>query len=132
MKIIFYGLNYAPELTGIGKYSDEMAECLVEQGHEVRVVTAPPYYPEWKVSKGYASNWYAKENINGVEVWRCPLYVPVSPSGLKRIIHLASFALSSFSVLQDYATRWLCTYNNERPNMGLGGITPMQKLAIAA
>lgn len=26
------------------------------------------------------------------------------------------------------ATRWLWTYNNERPNMAIGGITPAQKL----
>jgi putative colanic acid biosynthesis glycosyltransferase WcaI len=99
MKIVIYGINYAPELTGIGKYSGEMAEWLVEQGHEVRVVTAPPYYPEWKVSQDYVSNGYAKENIHGVDVWRCPLYVPAAPSGLKRIVHLASFALSSLPVM---------------------------------
>jgi putative transposase len=29
---------------------------------------------------------------------------------------------------QDYATEWLWTYNNDRPKMGLGGITPAQKL----
>lgn len=29
------------------------------------------------------------------------------------------------------ATRWLWTYNNERPNMALGGITPAMKLAEA-
>ena len=34
--------------------------------------------------------------------------------------------------LQDYATRWLWIYNHERPNMALGGITPKQKLALAA
>ncbi len=34
--------------------------------------------------------------------------------------------------VQDHAARWLWTYNNERPNMGIGGITPMQKLKIAA
>jgi putative transposase len=34
--------------------------------------------------------------------------------------------------VQDAATRWLWTYNHERPNMALGGITPMQKLALAA
>ncbi len=33
---------------------------------------------------------------------------------------------------QDHATRWLWTYNNERPNMGIGGITPAQKLKMAA
>lgn len=34
--------------------------------------------------------------------------------------------------VQENATRWLWHYNNERPNMALGGITPRQKLAIAA
>lgn len=29
-------------------YSGEMAEWLAAQGHEVRVVTAPPYYPQWR------------------------------------------------------------------------------------
>jgi putative transposase len=38
----------------------------------------------------------------------------------------------SIEEVQDAATRRLWTYNNERPNMALGGITPMQKLAMAA
>jgi putative transposase len=31
--------------------------------------------------------------------------------------------------VQTQATKWLWTYNNERPNMALGGITPAMKLA---
>ena len=33
---------------------------------------------------------------------------------------------------QDHATQWLWTYNNDRPNMAIGGITPAQKLKMAA
>lgn len=33
---------------------------------------------------------------------------------------------------REFATQWLWTYNNERPNMGIGGITPAQKLKMAA
>ena len=33
---------------------------------------------------------------------------------------------------QDFATQWPWTYNNDRPNMDIGGITPAQKLKIAA
>ncbi|MBE9490589.1 MAG: glycosyltransferase WbuB [Bacteroidetes bacterium] len=99
MKILLYGINYLPELTGIGKYTGEMAEWLTQQGHNVHVVTAPPYYPEWKVSKKYSSIFYRYEIINGVHVWRCPLWVPSRPSGLKRILHLASFSLSSFPIM---------------------------------
>lgn len=38
----------------------------------------------------------------------------------------------SIEQVQDKATRWLWTYNHERSNMALGGITPMQKLALSA
>ena len=98
MKILFYGINFAPELTGIGKYTGEMAQWFAEQGHEVRVITAPPYYPAWKVSEGY-QNAYVTEQWNGVAVYRTPLWVPAQPSGAKRLVHLASFALSSLPTL---------------------------------
>jgi len=95
MKILVYGINYAPELTGIGKYTGEMVEWLAREGHEVRVITAPPYYPEWEVGARYSAWRYRRED-GEVTVWRCPLYVPKQPSTLKRLIHLGSFALSSF------------------------------------
>ena len=34
----------------------------------------------------------------------------------------------SIQEVQDYATQWLWTYNNDRPNMGIGGVTPAMKL----
>ena len=99
MRILIYGINFSPELTGIGKYSGEMAEWLAAAGHEVHIVTAPPYYPEWKVADGYAAWRYSRELKAGVSIWRCPLWVPAQPSGLKRLLHLASFALSSLPVM---------------------------------
>ena len=45
---------------------------------------------------------------------------------------LAQYRFDSVEQVQEYATRWLWTYNHERPNMGIGGITPKQKLAMAA
>lgn len=95
MKILVYGINYSPELTGIGKYTGEMVEWMAEQGHDVRVITAPPYYPEWQVGARY-SGWRYRREQGAATVWRCPLYVPKQPSTLKRLIHLGSFALSSF------------------------------------
>ena len=40
---------------------------------------------------------------------------------------LGRYHFDSIEDVQDHATRWLWTYNNERPNMGIGGITPIQK-----
>jgi putative transposase len=45
---------------------------------------------------------------------------------------LGQYLFESIAEVQNFATRWLWTYNHERPNMALGGITPMQKLALAA
>jgi putative transposase len=45
---------------------------------------------------------------------------------------LSQHLFDSIEGVQDFATRWLWTYNHERPNMGLGGITPKQKLALTA
>ena len=95
MKILVYGINYSPELTGIGKYTGEMVEWMARQGHEVRVITAPPYYPQWKVGEKYSA-WRYRREQGAATVWRCPLYVPKQPSTLKRLMHLGSFALSSF------------------------------------
>lgn len=99
MKLLIYGINFAPEPTGTGKYSGEMASWLAGRGHEVVVVTAPPYYPAWRVDKGYSAWRYRRESIDGVRVWRCPLWVPARPSGLTRIVHLASFAAASLPVI---------------------------------
>lgn len=100
-KILIYGINFWPEPVGIGKYTGELAFWLAEQGYNVRVITAPPYFPEWKVE----GNHYHHETIRGVRIIRCPLWVPKRPSGLTRLVHLASFALSSMPVVMGQL-RW--------------------------
>ncbi|MGB5135668.1 MAG: WcaI family glycosyltransferase [Prochlorococcaceae cyanobacterium] len=95
MKVLLYGLNYAPEPVGIGKFSGEMATWLAARGHQVRVVTAAPYFPEWRAR----GNRYRRETLQQVDVWRCPLWVPRRPGGLTRLLHLASFAATSLAVL---------------------------------
>ncbi len=98
-KVLLYSINFAPELTGIGKYNGEMVHWLTARGYEVRVVTAPPYYPQWQVPAGYSPVRYAREQWHGAQVWRCPVYVPRRVTGMKRLLHLMSFAISSLPVL---------------------------------
>jgi colanic acid biosynthesis glycosyl transferase WcaI len=98
-KILVLGLNFHPEPTGIGKYTAEFSAYLAEQGHQVHVITTPPYYPHWRVQTGYDAWKYKKETWRQVGVQRCPLWVPPHPTGFTRLIHLASFALSSLPAL---------------------------------
>jgi colanic acid biosynthesis glycosyl transferase WcaI len=94
MNLLIIGLNFAPELTGIGKYTGEMAAWLARQGHDVTVVTAPPYYPRWVVDPQYRHRAWRRETWHGCAIIRCPIYVPRHVTGLRRILHLSSFALS--------------------------------------
>src|SRR3546814_7040979 len=48
-----------------------------------------------------------------------------------RYAWLARTLFDTIEQVQDKATRWLWSYNHERPNMALGGISPMQKRALA-
>jgi colanic acid biosynthesis glycosyl transferase WcaI len=93
MRLLLYGLNFAPEPTGVGKFSGEMAAWLAARGHDVRVVAAPPYYPAWRRDASVAL--WREEPWRGVRVWRAPLYVPEQPTGGTRLAHLLSFAAAS-------------------------------------
>jgi colanic acid biosynthesis glycosyl transferase WcaI len=106
MRILVVGINYAPDLIGVAKYNTELCEALVSFGHEVRVVTAPPYYPEWSIPRAYRGWRYRFEAINGVSITRSPIYVPGKPTGTKRLLHHASFALTSSWPVVSASLRW--------------------------
>lgn len=93
--MLIVGLNYAPEPVGIGPYTQGLAEALIERGAKVRVVCGQPYYPQWRIYSAFARGRWTSGVENGVQITRCPHYVPAQPSGLKRIAHLASFALAA-------------------------------------
>ena len=45
---------------------------------------------------------------------------------------LGQYIFETIEEAQDQATQWLWTYNNERPNLGIDGMTPAMKLKTAA
>ena len=55
LRVLVLGLNYAPEPTGIAPYTSGLAEGLAARGHQVRVLTGLPHYPQWRVADGYES-----------------------------------------------------------------------------
>ncbi len=95
MRILVLGINYYPELIGIGKYTTELSEWFAKKGDVVTVVTSMPYYPNWKVFPAYKGRFWHKEIIKDVEVLRAPLFVPSVVSGWTRILHELSFLSTS-------------------------------------
>jgi colanic acid biosynthesis glycosyl transferase WcaI len=125
MRILVVGINYAPDMIGVAKYNTELCESLVLQGHDVRIITAPPYYPGWAIPPAYRSWRYQSEVINGVSITRAPIFVPKIPTGAKRLIHHASFALSSAWLVISEAFRW-------RPDLVFAVAPSLMSAALAS
>jgi colanic acid biosynthesis glycosyl transferase WcaI len=96
MRIIVWGINYAPELTGIGPFNTGMCDFLRAHGHEVEMVTSFPYYPFWQKMAGDRGVLFRTEDLDGVRVHRCWHYVPRRVTTLRRVWHELSFGLTSF------------------------------------
>lgn len=100
LSVLIVSQNYAPEPTGIGKYSGEMASWLATRGHAVTVLAAVPHYPHWRVPSDFPGNRYSARFEEGVTVKRVPVWLPKSGHVTTR----ARIALeTSFNLL---ATRW--------------------------
>jgi colanic acid biosynthesis glycosyl transferase WcaI len=128
--ITFIGLNYAPEDTAIGLYSTQMVKALLDAGAHVNVVTAFPYYPQWKIAAAYQNKPnYLYEDHKGAKLYRYKQYVPENPTFLKRILHILSFTKGSFfnlkkiqqadlviSVIPFTASAWLAGLHAKKHN----------------
>ncbi|QBX99659.1 hypothetical protein E2K80_02070 [Rhodophyticola sp. CCM32] len=99
------------------------------QPHAIRVDNGPEYI------SGTLMTWAEKRNI------RLEYIQPGKPQQngyierYNRTVRgewLGQYIFETIEEAQDKATEWLWTYNNERPNMGIGGITPAMKLKTAA
>lgn len=96
MKLTVWGINYAPEPTGIAPYNTDLCDYLAAQGHEVTALTSFRYYPYWERLKGDHWQLYRTDTVGIVKVIRCWCYLAKSPSSLKRIFHELSFCSLSF------------------------------------
>ncbi|OAO05257.1 glycosyl transferase [Sphingomonadales bacterium EhC05] len=124
MKTVLFSINYTPDMTGTGYYSGVMATELLRRGHGLTVFAAPPFYPEWKLRKGYRNWRWSREVIDGVTVYRCPTFIPRRPSGMTRLLHYGSFAFTAL-----LASIWWRLFH--RPDI-IFNITPTLFSAIPA
>ncbi|MEO0539943.1 MAG: glycosyltransferase family 4 protein [Cyanobacteria bacterium P01_A01_bin.105] len=95
MRILVYSYNYHPEPIGIAPLMTELAEGLATRGHEVRVVTAMPNYPERKIYPDYRGQLFLEEERNGVRIQRCFVAIRPNPGLVTRVLLDGSFSLLS-------------------------------------
>jgi colanic acid biosynthesis glycosyl transferase WcaI len=95
MRIVVWGINYAPEITGIAPHNVALCEFLQRTGHDVEMVTTFAYYPAWRKREEDRHELFRTDRINDVRVHRCWHFVPAHVSALKRIVHEATFIFTS-------------------------------------
>ncbi|UXE63903.1 MAG: glycosyltransferase family 4 protein [Woronichinia naegeliana WA131] len=103
MRVLLYSYNYYPEPIGIAPLMTELAEGLVKRGHEVRVVTAMPWYPASEIAPEYRNRLFATEERNGVLIQRCYVWAKKERTFRNRALFELSFAgLSFFQALRGW------------------------------
>jgi colanic acid biosynthesis glycosyl transferase WcaI len=95
MRVIVWGINYAPEITGIAPHNVTLCEFLQRYGHDVEMVTTFAYYPAWRKRPEDRHLLCRTDRINDVPVHRCWHFVPRRVFAWKRIVHEATFVLIS-------------------------------------
>ncbi len=92
MKILVVTQYYPPEPIPI-PYS--VAHALAERGHEVRVITGFPNYPEGRLVDGYRQRLRDVSQDGGVEVRRVPILISHSENPIGRVLNYLSFGFNS-------------------------------------
>ncbi|MCC5603126.1 glycosyltransferase family 4 protein [Nostoc favosum] len=95
MHILIYSYNYHPEPIGIAPLMTELAEGLVKRGHQVRVITGMPNYPQREIYDEYRGKLYVTEQTNGVTIQRSYLRIKSKPNLLDRLLLELSFVFTS-------------------------------------
>jgi colanic acid biosynthesis glycosyl transferase WcaI len=95
MRIIVWGINYAPEITGIAPHNVALCEFLERQGVDVEMISTFAYYPAWRKAPFDRYALFRTDRLNGVPVHRCWHFVPKRVSPWKRIVHEGTFVLTS-------------------------------------
>lgn len=88
-RILVFGINYEPELTGIALNTTWQTRALADRGWEVSVVTGIPHYPAWQPLR------VSRKGPGPLPVSRRRHYVPREPSALRRGAYEASWLLSA-------------------------------------
>jgi colanic acid biosynthesis glycosyl transferase WcaI len=89
LRILIFGINYAPELAGIAPYTTGLSEHFARRGHRVEVITGLPHYPEWRRRPA------GSDRIGNPRVRRYRHFVPRRPTVAARALYEATWLLSA-------------------------------------
>jgi putative transposase len=109
------------ELKQIISWRGKPLVILCDNGHEYISAAIQTWAAEWGIRLEYIQPGNPQQNAYVERFNRTVRYE-----------WLSQYYWPSLKEVQEVATRCMWSYNNDRPNMALGGFTPKQKLVMAA
>ncbi len=94
MNVWLLSHNFPPEVNALANRSYEHAVQWAEDGGSVDVITDIPHFPEGRVYRGY-KNRFQHETVEGVSVYRVPIYAARNQRRLRRIASYLSYMVSA-------------------------------------
>ena len=94
MRVGFVSQYYPPE-PGAAAHPGVVATALSRRGHDVRVLTGFPSYPEGVIYDGYVQRPRMNDRVDGVALTRVPYFLSHDASGSRRALSMLSFGASS-------------------------------------
>ena len=101
MKLLVISQYYDPEPFRI----HDLCVGLTELGHEVRVVTGMPNYPQGELYPGFSDNRPVEELKDGVRLHRCPIH-PRKQGAVHRFWNYLSYPRAAWSLLRHTEERF--------------------------
>ncbi len=95
MKLLIIAQHFWPEEVSGAVLATQLAEDLVDLGHEVTFLTSAPSYPKGVVFENYKNKLFSSQNYGKVRVIRTWSYISKSKSLLSRTLNFLSFSFSS-------------------------------------
>jgi colanic acid biosynthesis glycosyl transferase WcaI len=96
VRTLIVSASFAPEQTGTGPYSGELAVGLAARGVDVEVLTLPPHFPAWQVAPADRVRGLERvERWSAGQVHRLRGYIPGRPDALRRLAFEAVFAANA-------------------------------------
>ncbi|MCB9903600.1 MAG: glycosyltransferase family 4 protein [Planctomycetes bacterium] len=96
MHVLFLTDNFPPETNAPATRTHEHARRWVRAGHRVTVVTGAPNFPAGKLHHGWRNRWFAREELDGIQVIRVKTFISANRGTLLRTLDYLSFMVAGF------------------------------------
>lgn len=96
MHILFLTDNFPPETNAPATRTHEHARRWVRAGHRVTVVTGAPNFPAGELHEGWRNRWFAREQLDGIDVIRVKTFISANQGTLLRLLDYLSFMVMGF------------------------------------